>query len=233
MDKKFLKLALIILSIVMLASCSTLSDESVEMEEASGYTPRDAIIFLGADMLDEVIFDLDPALLSEALMPSYIHYIDYVPLYEEYKTGYLSELSNISEELIKESYTELDLDILSLSANPERYISEAIMLADDLYEKSGGKVQEMLMSALQASPKVAEAFSASKKEFSAIKAVYENLSIIGLAYDMPEAEMADLAIVARIATEKYFESLALVENSLKNRIYDDSSAYSYFWEGRK
>ena len=45
--------------------------------------------------------------------------------------------------------------------------------------------------------------------------------------------MADLAIVARIATEKYFESLALVENSLKNRIYDDSSAYSYFWEGRK
>ena len=89
------------------------------------------------------------------------------------------------------------------------------------------------MSALQASPKVAEAFSASKKEFSAIKAVYENLSIIGLAYDMPEAEMADLAIVARITTKKYFESLALVENSLKNRIYDDSSAYSYFWEGRK
>lgn len=232
MDKKLLNLALILFSVLLLASCSSLAYDASGVEKATGYTERDAILFLGADMLDEVEFVMDPALLEGALEPSYVHYSEFVPLYEEYKKGYLSQLASIAAGMIPEFFSDLDMAILSLSANTDRYILEDISLASDLYDYSHQDMTNALKERLGASDEVKEAFAISQREFNAIKAVYENLANIGLSYNMPAAEMANLEFVAAAVVDSFFDTLGVVEIALKNRVHDDSSPYSYFWEGR-
>ena len=90
----------------------------------------------------------------------------------------------------------------------------------------------MLYAELSEYSGILDAFRPSEKEFLATRAVYSNLSSIGLIYDLPIPETADLEVVSEVAANMFFILLSERETYLKNRSYDPDSPYAFFWEGK-
>lgn len=214
-----------------IVSCASRGGVDSESEDDSGYTAADAVTILCSDMLTSSDFVLNPSLLEEAIPSSYSAYREYVPLYEEYRDSYLSAIAKLAETLIKESFDIINAYAAELSQNHQRYIAEDIPLYMDLESLASSSVRDILAQELRNSDELQKFFEPSYKEFSAIKAVYENLSSISIIYDIPEAEPVDVDKIAAIAVKEFFTTLGEVETFLKNRNYDKSSSYAYFWEG--
>ena len=216
----------------MLFSCASFSDGGEELSDGYEYTESDAIITLGSDMLDGVALSFDGALLNSALKDSYTAYKEYVPLYEEFKSGYLSMLSECVTSLIETTYPVIEEGVMLLSATPGLILKDNGSLSDELYKIAFESVKNVLYRELSAYSGTADAFKASEKEFMATRAVYANLSTIGLSYNLPIPEMADLAVVSEVGANMLFSHLSENETYLKNRSYDPASPYAFFWEGK-
>lgn len=232
MKNRILLLSVLFSVCLLITSCSSTQNRGEDGQVELSYTKSDAIIQLGSDMLSESGFELDANLLAVALRDSYVAYSDYVPLYYDYRGQYLSDIASCVLTLIDSAYPVLEDSIKVLSANPDKYFMDDVSLTDDLYASSFDVLSDTLFNKLSDSMEAHRAFSPSQEEFLAIKAVYANLSTIGLEYSLPEPEMIDFKTVSDISTEAFFTYLLERESYLKNRIYDESSPYSYFWEGK-
>ena len=216
----------------MLFSCASFSDGGEELSDGYEYTESDAIITLGSDMLDGVALTFDGELLNSALKDSYTAYKEYVPLYEEFKNDYLDMLSECVTSLIETTYPVIEEGVMLLSETPDLIFKDDGSLSDELYKIAFESVKNVLYSELSSYSGTLDAFRASEKEFMATRAVYANLATIGLSYQLPVPEKADLEIVAEVGANMFFSLLSERETYLKNRSYDPGSPYAFFWEGK-
>lgn len=228
-----LKLLPLFISIILLFSC-----QSTRIEVSSGIDNErasSAIVVLGEDMISNASIDISISSLEDAIPDSYKAYKDYVPLYEEYKNGYLENISKIANDGISRFLDEIYEEVVILSSNPYAFISGDTSLTLALRENLNDRlIDECTRLFSSYSDRFESAFSPSKAEFDSIRNAYQNLSSIGVSRYLPVAGKADLHNIAVAAVDSLFDSLAIAERALKNMVVDRSSdsLYSIFWEDR-
>ncbi len=225
--RRFLPLLMLI---ILLSSCA-----STEKGEFSTEEKRHALGVLGNDMIAyaSVMGEIPEETMAAYLPASYTAYREYVPLYDELTSDYLSSLSAIISPLAG--------DALEIAGS---HLEEAVSLSDDdtldnpegltslLQEAAARDVYSSLLERSEAASAEAEdAFRVPYDSFTSVRDAYLNLASVGIDVSLPVPEPLSPQALAFIADDVLFSRLADAERSLRERMPEsEDSPYLVFWE---
>lgn len=218
---------------ILFTSCQSVAKE--ELDDSEYQRAVAAIEQLSLDMLSSLSVEISIEDLDDALPNSYKQYEAYVPLYSNYRDGYLEGVASICELLLPSLYDRVYQEMLDLSKTPLPFLVDDTSFTLALYSNIRTALLHDMLALLRANAnELSECFKASKDEFTAISRAYSNLSAVGESRILTPPDEISLFVVASIAIDSLFDSLAERETFLKNQVStrNSDSVYSIFWEER-
>lgn len=222
---------LILLSIILLFSCSTVKTDGVS-ESASEVVEGEkvAVTELLGDMLDSLdTASLTPDDIASSLDESYTIYSSYLPAYDNIKERYLDSVISIFGEGVLSALVESVGNITpTLIGNVSRYFSgEAV--TPDIEKATRSAVVTAVTSDTRYRELLAQAAEESSINFNNVRKAYSILSLVGKEIELPEIALPSMETLINLILDKYYSLLSDAEDRLRDNPFYGNEGYSLFW----
>lgn len=222
---------LILLSIILLFSCSTVKTDGTN-ESASEIMEgeKTAVTELLGDMLDSLdTASLTPDDIASSLDESYTVYSSYLPAYENIKDRYLKSVVSILSDSVLSALKESVGKLTPLISEEASRYFDGEAVTPDIEKATRSAVVSTVTSDARYRELLVNAGEESSLNFSNVRKSYSILSLVGKGIELPEITLPSMETLINLILDKYYSLLSAAEDRLRDNPFYGDDGYSLFW----